>query len=69
MIGYSDEFCDGAFQLAIPLKWYAIEGGATNSLPTNLQSVWVYTNGTMRVQKNGVTWERTIDGASYQITN
>ena len=69
MIGCSDEFYDGAFQLAIPLKWYAVEGGVTNSLPMNLQSVWVYANGTMRVQKNGVTWERAIDGSCCQITN
>jgi hypothetical protein len=54
--------------LDIPLKWFAEGGGITNNLPNNLQSVWIYSNGTMRIQKNGVTWERDVDGTCRTIT-
>ena len=68
-IGTSQSYYDGSFELAIPLLWYAEGGGYTNSLPVNLQTISVYSNGTMRVSKNGVTWERTLDGASHQVTD
>ena len=66
-IGTRSAYSNGAYQVAIPLRWFAIGGAVTNSLPINLQSIWVYSNGTMRVQKNGITWERSLDGTSHQV--
>ena len=68
-IGTCQAYYDGSFDLAIPLSWYAEGGGYTNSLPVNLQTISVYSNGTMRVSKNGVTWERTLDGTTHQISD
>ena len=67
ILGSWTSYLDGSYQLAIPLKWFAVDGAVTNSLPVNMQTVWVFSNGTMRIQKNGVTWERDIDGACRQI--
>ena len=66
-IGEWQAYYNGSYQLNIPLLWYVEGGEVTNSLPNNVQTVWVYTNGTMRVQKNGITWERTIEGVSHQV--
>ena len=57
----------GSYQLYIPLRWYVHNGSATNALPDNVQTVWAFTNGTMRVSKNGVTWERSSDGTEHQV--
>ena len=67
-IGSSPQYQEGSYELAIPLFWYADGGGYTNSLPVNLQTVRVFSNGTMRVSKNGVTWERALDGLSHQVS-
>ena len=53
-IGACPAYTNGSYQLAIPLRWFAEGGMVTNSLPTNIQTAWVYTNGTMRIEKNGV---------------
>ena len=66
-IGERSTYTNGSYQLDIPLRWFAIGGSTTNSLPDNVQTAWIYSNGTMRVQKNGITWERTIEGVSRQI--
>ena len=66
-IGACPAYTNGSYQLVIPLKWFAVGGGITNSLPSNLQTAWVYSNGTMRIQKNGVTWERALTGYSGQV--
>ena len=66
-IGEWQAYYNGSYQLNIPLLWYVEGGEVTNSLPNNVQTAWVYTNGTMRVQKNGITWERTIEGVSHQV--
>ena len=58
---------NGSFQLNIPLWWYVHNGTSTNALPDNVQTIWIYTNGTMRVNKNGVTWERSQDGSEHQV--
>jgi hypothetical protein len=42
-------------------------GNLVNLVNPVQQTAWVYTNGTMRVQKNGITWERTIEGVSHQV--
>ena len=68
LLGYRHSYYAGSYQLAIPLKWFAEGGGTTNNLPNNLQSVWIYSNGTMRIQKNGVIWERDVDGTCRTIT-
>ena len=66
-IGACPAYTNGSYQLAIPLKWFAEGGGVTNNLPTNLQTIWVYSNGTMRIQKNGITWELALTGDSGQV--
>ena len=67
-IGSRLAYTNGAYQLAIPLKWFVEGGATTNTLPINLMSVWVYSNGTMRVQKNGVTWERPLGGTGHSVS-
>lgn len=67
-IGSCPLYQNGSYELAIPLFWYADGGSYTNNLPVNLQTVMVFSNGTMRVSKNGVTWERALDGSSHQVT-
>ncbi len=66
-IGEQQSYRNGSYQLSIPLSWYVDGGGVTSGLPNSVQTTWVYTNGTMRVQKNGITWERTVEGESHQI--
>jgi hypothetical protein len=68
LLGERPSYFVGSYQLAIPLKWFAVEGSTTNNLPDNLQSVWIYSDGTMRIQKNGVTWERKTDGTCRIIS-
>ena len=67
-IGACPAYTNGSYQLAIPLRWFAEGGLTTNDLPANIQTAWVYTNGTMRIEKNEVIWERTLNGVSYQVT-
>ena len=62
IIGFSNVYSNGSYQLSIPLRWFVEGGGYTNSLPDNLQIIWVYSNGTMRVSKNGCVMERTLNG-------
>lgn len=57
----------GSFQLNIPLRWYVRNGHATNALPVNVQTTWSFSDGTMRVNKNGVTWERRVNGQELQV--
>ena len=57
----------GSYQLSIPLYWFVEEGGSTNLLENVVQSAWIYSNGTMRINKFGVTWERWINGLECQV--
>lgn len=61
VIGCCQTYTNGSYQLAIPLYWFVEDGGYTNTVPGNIQTAWVYSNGTMRINKNGVTMERTIN--------
>ena len=63
----TNEYFYGSYKLEIPLKWYAEAGLVTNSLPDNVQTVWIYSNGTMRIRKNGVVWERSLSGFECQV--
>ena len=45
-----------------------VEGGSvTNNMMPNVQKISVFTNGNMRVEKNGIIWERSLDGCERQI--
>ena len=66
-IGAHNSYENGSFQLIIPLKWFVEGSEITYSLPHNVQTTWVYSNGTMRIQKCGVDWERTLSGENYRI--
>lgn len=61
VIGCCQAYTNGSYQLAIPLYWFVEGGGYTNTVPGNIQTAWVYSNGTMRINKNGVTMERTTN--------
>ena len=63
----TNNFYQGSYQLNIPLKWYVYNSLVTNALPDNVQTIWVLPNGAMRVNKNGVTWERRLDGQELQV--
>ena len=63
----TNRYMNGSYQLEIPVKWYAVNGMVTNCLPDNVQTVWVYSNGTMRINKNGITWERQLNGLEHQV--
>ena len=58
----------GSFSLEIPAYWYCSDSTAATALPVpNTQTTWLYSNGTMRISKCGVTWERDLDGTERQI--
>ena len=59
---------DGSYQLSIPVYWFAEGGSVTNRLSDNVQTTQVYSNGTMRVSKNGVTWEQPLGGDGHIVT-
>jgi len=61
-------YYDGSYQLAIPVYWFADGGSVTNRLPNSVQTMQIYSNGTMRVNKNDVTWEQPLGGQGYPIT-
>ena len=62
-IGARPAYTNGSYQLSIPVYWFAEGGGYTNSLPNNsLQTAWVYSDGTMKVEKSGCTLERMTNG-------
>ena len=66
VIGWRPAYTNGSYQLSIPLKWFAKGGSYTNNLPDNIQTAWVYSNGTMRVSKNGCAMERTTND-NYRV--
>ena len=61
-------YYDGSYQLSIPVYWFAEGGSVTNRLSDNIQTIQVYSNGTMRASKNGVTWEQPLGGQGYPVT-
>ena len=61
-------YYDGSCQLAIPVFWFTMGGSVTNRLPDSVQTMQIYSNGTMRASKNGVTWEQPLGGQGYPIT-
>jgi len=63
----TNTYYNGSYQLSIPLYWFAKDGFVTNRLPDNVQCIQVYSNGTMRISKNGITWERCLDGTSHKV--
>ena len=66
-IGTSSGYANGSYQLAIPLKWFVEGGSITNNMLPNVQKVSVFSNGSMRVEKNGIVWERSLDGREGQV--
>ena len=66
-IGTSSGYTNGSYQLAIPLKWFVEGGSITNNMLPNVQKVSVFSNGSMRVEKNGIVWERSLDGREGQV--
>ena len=65
----SSAYTNGSYQVAIPLYWYVDGCDYTNSLPDNLQTTWIFSNGTMRVSKNGCAMERTTNGVYTVISS
>ena len=66
-IGTSLSYTNGSYQLQIPVKWFVEGGSVTNNMMPNVQKISVFTNGNMRVEKNGIIWERSLDGCERQI--
>lgn len=66
-IGCKEKYYDGSYELEIPLYWYVLNGGPHHQLANNLQKIWVYSTGNMRIKKNAVTWERRVDGLEYVV--
>ena len=60
-------YYNGSYQLSIPVYWFAEEGTVTNRLSDNVQTIQVYANGTMRISKNGVTWEQPLGGQGHKV--
>ena len=63
----TNTYYNGSYQLSIPAYWFAKDGSVTNHFANNVLTIQVYSNGNMRVSKNGVTWERCLDGTSHKI--
>ena len=61
-------YYDGSYQLSIPVRWFAEGGSVTNQLPNSVQTIQIFSNGTMRVNKNGMTWEQPLGGQGYPVT-
>ena len=58
----------GGFSLEIPLFWYVEDSDeAVECVEKNTQSVQLFSNGTTRISKNGIVWERPLGGGSYQV--
>ena len=66
-IGDGNPYYDGSYQLSIPVYWFADGGSITNRLSDSVQTMQIYSNGTMRVNKNGVTWEQPLGEQGYQV--
>ena len=67
-VGCLNTYPAGSFNLQIPVYWYCSDSTSATPLPvTNMQTTWLYTNGTMRINKCGITWERDLDGTERQI--
>ena len=66
-VGPTNGCMNGSYTLRIPLKWYVANSLVTNSLPDNVQTIQAFANGTMRINKNGVTWERSLDGNEHLV--
>ena len=68
LVGSLASISPGGFTLEIPLFWYIDDASsATECTIKNTQISVIYGNGTTRVAKGGVTWERSLDGTSRQI--
>ena len=66
-MGERESYSNGSYQVSIPLYWYTENATITNSLPDNLQTIQVFENGTMRVTKFGLTWERSLDNTEHEV--
>ena len=66
-MGERESYSNGSYQVSIPLYWYTEDATITNSLPDNLQTIQVFENGTMRVTKFGLTWERSLDNTEHEV--
>ena len=66
-IGYTNIYYNGSYQLSIPVYWFAKGGAVTNRISDNVQTILVYSNGTMRANKNGVTWEQPLGGQGHIV--
>jgi len=61
-------YFDGSYQLAIPVYWFAEGSFAARHFWNSMQTTQIYSNGTMRVSKNGVTWEQPLGGQGHLVT-
>lgn len=61
-------YYDGSYQLSIPVYWFADGDSVTNRLSDSVQTTQIYSNGTMRVNKNGLTWEQPLGEQGYPVT-
>ena len=66
-IGYTNIYYNGSYQLSIPVYWFAKGGAVTNRISDNVQTILVYSNGTMHEKKNGVTWEQPLGGQGHIV--
>ena len=66
-VGSNGVYSNGSYQVSIPLYWYLEDSMVTNQLPNTIQSIQVFSNGTMRVSKFGIIWERTLEGNEQEI--
>ena len=67
-IGGNPPYYNGSYQVSIPVHWFAKDGLVTNQLPNSVQTIQIFSNGTMRASKNGVTWEQPLGGQGYPVT-
>ena len=67
-VGCLSAYSPGSFSLGIPVYWYCNDSTSPTAFPVpNTQTTWLYSNGTVRISKCGVTWERDLDGTERQI--
>ena len=67
-VGCLSAYSPGSFSLGIPVYWYCNDSTSPTAFPVpNTQTTWLYANGTMRISKCGVTWERDLDGTERHI--
>ena len=65
-VGSANTYSNGSYRVDIPVSWYTVGCSVTNRISDSVQTMWVFDNGSMRVNKNGVSWHRELNGLEYQ---